>query len=115
MRAVFFQGRVHAYELLGADPEPAVRATRAVAAWGVPSILLTASTGGLRPELATGTLVRLTDYIDVTGLSPLGGEAVPERGPRFVDMTEPYCPELGARLDAAAARRDAARGGGTAS
>lgn len=102
VRAAFFQGRVHAYELIGADLEPVVRTTRAIAAWGVPDLVLTASTGGLRRELATGSLVRLTDYIDITGSSPLGGPAVPARGPRFVDMTEPYCPELGARLDAAA-------------
>ena len=102
-RCAFLQGRVHAYELLGADLEPVVRATRALAEWGVKVLVLTASTGGLRRELATGTLVRLTDYIDITGSSPLGGPAVPERGPRFVDMTEPYCPELGQRLDRAAA------------
>jgi len=102
-RAAFFQGRVHVYELLGADLEPVVRATRALAAWGVKVLVLTASTGSLRRDLDTGTLVRLTDYIDIAGISPLGGPAVPERGPRFVDMSEPYCRELGARLDQAAA------------
>jgi purine-nucleoside phosphorylase len=65
---------------------------------------LTASTGSLRADLQTGTLVRLTDFVDFTGTSPLIGPAVPERGPRFVDMSEPYCLKLGQRIVDAAAR-----------
>jgi len=104
IRAAFFCGRSHAYEYAGASLEPIVRGVRAAAAWGVPNLLLTASTGGLRVDLAAGTLVRLTDFLDLSCTSPLVGPHIAERGPRFVDMTEPYCAKLGARLDAAAAK-----------
>lgn len=104
IRAAFFCGRSHAYEYVGTSLEPIVRGVRAAAAWGVPTLLLTASTGGLRVDLKAGTLVRLTDFLDLSDTSPLTGPHVPERGPRFVDMSEPYCRQLGARLDAAAAK-----------
>ncbi len=102
VRAAVFQGRVHAYEITDGNLEPVVRCTRAVAAWGVRSLILTASVGSLRADLQPGTLVRLTDYLDLTGTSALGGPEVAARGPRFVDMSDAYCPQLGARLDAAA-------------
>jgi inosine/guanosine/xanthosine phosphorylase family protein len=79
-----------------------VRSVRAVAAWGVRELVLTASTGSLRADLETGTLVRLDDFIDFTGTSPLIGPHVPERGARFVDMSEPYCSQLARRIDEAA-------------
>ncbi len=103
-RAAFFCGRSHAYEYVGSSLEPIVRGVRAAAVWGIPDLILTASTGGLRADLKAGTLVRLTDFLDLSDTSPLTGPEVPERGPRFVDMTEPYCRKLGARLDAAAAK-----------
>jgi purine-nucleoside phosphorylase len=102
-RAAFFCGRSHVYEQLGNNLEPVVRGVRAAALWGVPNLVLTASTGGLHAHLQPGTLVRLVDFLDFTGTSPLIGPEVPERGPRFLDVSEAYCPQLGARLDAAAA------------
>jgi inosine/guanosine/xanthosine phosphorylase family protein len=102
VRAVFFAGRSHSYEYIGDDIEPMVRSVRAVAAWGVRELVLTASTGSLRADLETGTLVRLDDFIDFTGTSPLIGPHVPERGARFVDMSEPYCSQLARRIDEAA-------------
>lgn len=102
VRAAFFAGRTHAYEYAGEDIEPVVRAVRAMAVWGVREVILTASTGSLRAGLQTGTLVRLQDFIDLTGTSPLAGPHVPERGPRFVDMSQPFDAALGRRLDRAA-------------
>ncbi|HEX8805101.1 MAG TPA: purine-nucleoside phosphorylase, partial [Acidimicrobiales bacterium] len=57
--------------------------------------VLTNAAGGIRPGLAVGQPVLVSDHLNLTGLSPLTG---PEpAGPvpsRFVDLSEVYSPRL---------------------
>lgn len=85
-----FLGRTHLYE--GHGPGPVAHPLRVAAAAGAQLAVLTNASGSLRPDWSPGTGAVLTDHINWTGVSPL-------TGPRFVDLTDAWSPDL----------RDAAR------
>ncbi|MGX5775850.1 purine-nucleoside phosphorylase [Methylorubrum zatmanii] len=92
-----FEGRAHAYERGDAA---AMRVPLAAArALGAGGLLLTNASGSLRPEVGPGSLVMLTDHINLSGLNPLIGEP---SDVRFVPMTDAYDPGLRTKLLAAA-------------
>ena len=72
-------GRVHLYE--GRSPFEVTRAVRAFALLGVRALVLTNAAGGLVPDWPPGTLVCLTDHLNMQGRSALlpgeGGRAGP--------------------------------------
>lgn len=78
------QGRLHLYEGVGAAGVAA--AVRAAAAVGVHTFVATNAAGGLRPRFAPGTLVALTDQLNLTAANPLTGAGAPA----FVDMSGAY-------------------------
>ncbi|SDA15983.1 purine-nucleoside phosphorylase [Methylobacterium sp. UNC378MF] len=94
---LIFEGRAHAYE----RGDPAVMRVPLACArhLGARRLLLTNASGSLRPATAPGSLVLLSDHINLSGLNPLIGEA---SDARFVPMTEAYDPDLRVRLRAAA-------------
>ena len=61
---------------------------------GVEQVVLTNACGGINREFAPGTLMLLTDFINMMGTNPLIGPNDERFGPRFPDMTEPYSLEL---------------------
>lgn len=85
-------GRVHLYE--GWSATDVTLAVRSIAALGCPALVLTNAAGGLRPEWAPGSLMRITDQLNMQGVSPL------ERTER--SFGSPWDPELGEELAAAA-------------
>lgn len=86
-------GRSHLYE--GHDVHTVVHAVRSAVLAGAQTVLLTNAAGSLHPEVGVGTPVVLTDQLNLTGTSPLIGQAPPEHLPgRFVDMTAMYDPAL---------------------
>jgi purine-nucleoside phosphorylase len=92
-RVLVQQGRVHLYE--GWSPFEVTRAVRAFARVGVRAVLLTNASGGLHADWLPGTLMRVTDHVNLQGASPLfAGEA---------GAHNPYDVELGSALDRAAA------------
>ncbi len=68
-RVVVQQGRVHLYE--GWSPSEVTRAVRAFAAVGVRGVVLTNAAGGLRETWKPGTLMRITDHLNLQGATPL--------------------------------------------
>jgi purine-nucleoside phosphorylase len=82
---LIFGGRCHLYE--GIDVAEVVHPLRTGIAAGCSTVLLTAAVGGIRPDLATGSVVTVSDQINLTGRSPLSG-------PQFVDMVDAYSPHL---------------------
>ena len=99
-RVAVMSGRVHLYE--GYSGGEVVRGVRALQAWGVGTLLLTCSAGGIAPSLAPGELMALTDHLNFQHTNPLVGANYPA-GERFPDMSEAYHPEVRAVLHAAAA------------
>jgi purine nucleotide phosphorylase len=94
-------GRAHYYEHGRADAMKVP--VRTLAALGCDTLLLTNAAGSLRPEMAPGNVMMVTDHINFTGVSPLFGEPGDDR---FVDMVDAYDPGLRARFRAAAAATD---------
>lgn len=94
-------GRVHLYE--GYSAWEVVRYVRALHRWGVKKLMLTCSAGGMTEGMTPGTLVVVTDHVNLQGQSPLTG---PRWGPeRFPDMGRAYDPAMRADLHAVAKER----------
>lgn len=102
-RVVALQGRTHFYEHGDAAIMRVPIAT--LAALGTGALILTNAAGGLRPDLAPGTITLVTDHINFSGRNPLIGE---KGDARFVPMVNAYDPALGVRFRAAAHRLDLA-------
>jgi purine-nucleoside phosphorylase len=99
---VMLQGRLHLYE--GNDPGLLVEPVLLFRALGARIVVLTNAAGGLDPSFGPGTLMVITDHINLTGRNPLIGPNADELGPRFPDMTDAWSPRLRTRLHAAGAR-----------
>ncbi|RCV48069.1 purine-nucleoside phosphorylase [Marinitenerispora sediminis] len=80
-----FLGRTHLYEGRGVDP--VVHNVRTAVTAGARTVVLTNAAGALRGDLAVGQPVLISDHLNLTARSPL-------TGPRFVDLTHAYAPEL---------------------
>ncbi|NOY26452.1 MAG: purine-nucleoside phosphorylase [Oligoflexia bacterium] len=99
-RVLLVSGRLHLYE--GHRPATVVADVRAMARWGVQKLVLTNAAGSCRPDWGPGTLMRLTDHINMAGANPLVGPNRDDLGPRFPDLARAYDPDLGASADALA-------------
>ena len=91
LRVLVFLGRVHLYE--GLPPSTVVHGVRTAVSAGCRAVVLTNAAGGIRPRLAVGEPVLISDHLNLTGKSPLTGPA-PSVGQRFVDLTDLYSPRL---------------------
>lgn len=95
---VLFEGRAHAYETGNAAAMQVPIAT--AKALGAEALLLTNSAGSLMEAAGPGSLVALTDHLNLSGLNPLIGEP---SDARFVPMTNAYDEGLRALLHETAA------------
>jgi purine-nucleoside phosphorylase len=102
MRVAMFQGRFHPYE--GHDLDCVTFPIRVLHRLGVPRVILTAATGGIRDDLGPGSIVCLRDHLNLLGSSPLQGRNDDRLGPRFLDLTEVYSARLRAIATEEAAR-----------
>jgi purine-nucleoside phosphorylase len=101
VRVVLMQGRVHGYE--GWSAGEVAFGARVLCALGIRGLLVTNAAGGIAPDFGPGSLVRITDHLNLTGQNALTGANDEAVGPRFPDMGGAYDPGLGALLEAAAA------------
>jgi xanthosine phosphorylase len=98
------QGRAHLYE--GGDPEALRVPVRALRAAGAQTLILTNAAGSLRPEVGPGSLMAITDHINMTGANLLVGPNDASIGPRFPSLRDAYDPELLDELRASARQLD---------
>jgi xanthosine phosphorylase len=97
------QGRAHVYE---GGPVDELRApVRWLKASGAEILVQTNAAGSLRAEVGPGSLMAITDHINLMGTNPLIGPNDDSIGPRFPSMGKAYDPELLAELRAAAAEQ----------
>ena len=94
------QGRLHMYE--GNDPGLVVQPVLLMGRLGAKTVLLTNAAGGLDPSFGAGTLMVISDHINMTGRTPLLGPNADAIGPRFTDLTDLYAPALRERIHRAA-------------
>ena len=92
------RGRQHAYET--GDAAAMKGAIRTLAAWGVGTLLLTNAAGSLAAEMPAGSLMLISDHLNIVQRTPLLGEPGSRR---FVDMAKAYDSGLRAQATAAAA------------
>jgi len=84
-------GRFHVYE--GHGVELAALPVRVFAALGIGTVMLTNAAGGVRRSFDAGTLMLISDHLNLTGRNPLTGPTL-EGEERFPDMSNPYDPAL---------------------
>ena len=96
-RVAVLGGRAHYYERGDAAAMRAPLET--LAALGCEALVLTNAAGSLRPEWPVGSLMLLSDHINLAGANPLIGEPTDRR---FVSMTDAYDPAMRAALAASA-------------
>jgi purine-nucleoside phosphorylase len=85
-------GRFHLYQ--GYTPAQVVAPVRLAGLLGAEIMIATNATGALDPEIPPGSLVIITDHLNLQGSNPLVGEWGRELGPQFPDMSKAYDPEL---------------------
>ena len=101
IRVVVFEGRVHTYE--GNTMGEVTFCTRVIGRLGTKTLILTNAAGAINPDFARGRLMIITDHINLLGANPLSGPNEDRWGPRFLDQTQVYDPELRQKLNAAGA------------
>ncbi|MFO1055570.1 MAG: purine-nucleoside phosphorylase [Dongiaceae bacterium] len=95
------QGRQHLYE--GGDPTPIRILVRTLKLAGCEILLATNAAGSLILGAGPGSLMMLTDHINLLPTNPLVGPNDDDFGPRFPAMERAYDPALQLLLAAAAA------------
>jgi purine-nucleoside phosphorylase len=86
------QGRVHYYE--GYSLEEVTFPIRTFKLLGIETLILTNAAGGIDVQLSQGSLMVISDHLNLMGVNPLRGPNDERFGPRFPDLTEVYAREL---------------------
>lgn len=100
------QGRVHAYE--GYPLSEVTFPTRVLGLLGCRSLIVTNAAGGINTSYQQGSLVAISDHINLTGNNAALGPNEARFGPRFFDMSAAYSPALRALARAEAAQQNIA-------
>lgn len=87
-RVVAMQGRFHFYE--GYDMKEVTFPVRVMKYIGVEKLIVSNASGGVNPNYEVGSIVVLTDQINLLPEHPLRGKNDERFGPRFVNMSEPF-------------------------
>jgi purine-nucleoside phosphorylase len=90
------QGRVHFYE--GHSHTEVTFPVRLMKQLGVERIFLTNASGGINIHMRPGDFMIIKDHLNLTGTNPLIGVNPAFLGPRFPDMSAPYCPQMRAMI-----------------
>ena len=89
---VLLCGRIHQYE--GYRPSQIGFSVRVAAALGTSILIVTNASGGIDHSFVPGEIVAISDQINLTSESPLMGRNDERLGPRFLDMSQAYDPDL---------------------
>ncbi|MGH9818541.1 MAG: purine-nucleoside phosphorylase [Pyrinomonadaceae bacterium] len=82
------QGRFHYYE--GYRMEQVIFPMRTFGVMGIKNVILTNAAGSTSTEMVPGSLMLISDHMNMMGVNPLRGANDKRFGSRFPDMTEVY-------------------------
>ena len=91
-KIMVMQGRFHFYE--GYSMQQITFPIRVIKKLGINTLLLSNAAGGINEKFQKGDLVLIEDHINLQPANPLLGLNDPSFGNRFVDMADPYSPQL---------------------
>ncbi len=89
---VIMQGRFHFYE--GYSMQQITFPVRVMKKLGINTLLVSNAAGAINLNLKKGSLMCIHDHINLLANNPLIGKNDTSLGPRFPDMSKPYCPQL---------------------
>lgn len=102
MPVACLQGRVHLYE--GHPPQIVQTLVRTLKVAGCETLIVTNAAGSLRTDVEAGSLMLISDHINMQPMNPLTGPNDDSFGPRFPPMSAAYDENLRERFKAVAAR-----------
>ncbi|MBD3421417.1 MAG: purine-nucleoside phosphorylase [Chitinivibrionales bacterium] len=91
-KVIAMQGRYHYYE--GYTMQQIVFPVRVMKFMNIDTMFVSNACGGINPLMPPGTLMIITDHINLLSVNPLIGPNDNRIGPRYPDMSQPYSPEL---------------------
>ena len=103
-RVVCLCGRSHLYE--GVPARSMLVPVRVLKDLGCQIMIATNACGSMEPDMPAGSIMAISDHINMTGANPLIGSNQADYGPRFVDMRDAYDHKLRKCLRQAAKKRD---------
>lgn len=100
-KVLVMSGRFHYYE--GWPMSAIAFPIRVMAMLGVRRLILTNAAGSINLDYPAGSLMLISDHINMSGTNPLIGPNINKIGVRFPDMTYAYKPEIREAIKAQAA------------
>lgn len=93
---VIMQGRFHYYE--GYSMQEITYPVRVMEKLGITRLLISNAAGAINLNFRKGELMLIDDHINLQGDSPLAFQGNSSLGNIFIDMSEPYDPEMNQQL-----------------
>lgn len=87
-KVLCMQGRLHLYE--GHSPQSISQIIKMFKLSGIKKLIVTNAAGSLNPKIPAGSLMLITDHINLSFNNPLIGPNDDSLGPRFPDMSNAY-------------------------
>jgi purine-nucleoside phosphorylase len=95
-KVLVMQGRFHLYE--GYDVMDVTYPIRVMHQLGIQKLFISNAAGAINLNFKKGDIMLIEDHINLQGGSPLAFKNVAQFGDRFVDMLEPYDPDMRSKL-----------------
>jgi purine-nucleoside phosphorylase len=103
-KVIAMQGRFHYYE--GHSMKEVTFPIRVMKYLGVSKLIVSNASGGVNSKYKVGSIVLITNHINMLPEHPLRGINDERLGPRFVNMSEPYSHHMIAKVKEIAAAKN---------